>query len=86
MPRIISQRELRNDSAAVLRDVQAGATFVVTRNGTPVAELRPISPHRFVARERLVEDFRRLPAFDAARFRRDVDDVVDQSFGQSSSG
>ncbi|PYY19542.1 MAG: prevent-host-death protein, partial [Acidobacteria bacterium] len=34
--RIITQRELRNQSAAVLREVEAGRTIVVTRNGTPV--------------------------------------------------
>jgi len=48
--RIINQRELCNDSAAVLRDVQARQTIVVTRNGVPVAELRPIAPRRFVPR------------------------------------
>ncbi|MGH8935407.1 MAG: type II toxin-antitoxin system Phd/YefM family antitoxin, partial [Acidimicrobiia bacterium] len=40
MSRVITQRELRNDSAAVLREVQAGQTIIVTRNGVPVAELR----------------------------------------------
>jgi prevent-host-death family protein len=44
MNRKITQRELRNQSAAVLREVEAGRTIVVTRNGTPVAELRPIRP------------------------------------------
>jgi prevent-host-death family protein len=42
MNRTITQRELRNQSAAVLREMEAGRTIVVTRNGTPVAELRPI--------------------------------------------
>lgn len=41
MTRVISQRELRNDSGAVLREVQAGRTIIVTRNGVPVAELGP---------------------------------------------
>ncbi|MPY90806.1 MAG: type II toxin-antitoxin system prevent-host-death family antitoxin [Luteitalea sp.] len=50
MNRIITQRELRNDSASVLRDVQSGQTITVTRNVTPVAELRPIPPRRFVPR------------------------------------
>ncbi len=38
----ISQRQLRNDSGAVLRAVEAGSTFIVTNNGRPVAEIRPI--------------------------------------------
>lgn len=42
-PRHISQRQLRNDSGAVLRAVEAGEAFVITNNGRPVAELRPIS-------------------------------------------
>jgi prevent-host-death family protein len=53
--RTITQRELRNQSAAVLREVEAGRTIVVTRNGTPVAELRPIQPRRFVLRATLAD-------------------------------
>src|SRR6185437_12383535 len=53
--RTITQRELRNQSAAVLRQVEAGRTLVVTRNGTPVAELRPIRRRRFVARATIAE-------------------------------
>lgn len=43
-PEHISQRQLRNDSGAILRAVQQGARYIVTNNGTPVAELRPIQP------------------------------------------
>ncbi|MDO5092908.1 MAG: type II toxin-antitoxin system prevent-host-death family antitoxin [Propionibacteriaceae bacterium] len=38
----ISQRELRNDSAAVLRRVEAGEELTVTRRGVPVARLLPV--------------------------------------------
>lgn len=79
MARIITQRELRNDSAAVLRDVQAGQRMIVTRNGTPVAELRPVSPRRFVPQAVIAEAAERAPRVDAERFRRDLDAVVDQS-------
>jgi prevent-host-death family protein len=75
--RTITQRELRNDSSAVLRDVQAGQTIIVTRNGTPVAELRPVPPRRFVPRAILKEAARRAPRIDAARWRSDLDAVVD---------
>jgi prevent-host-death family protein len=77
--RSITQRELRNDSAAVLREVQAGRTLIVTRNGTPVAELRPVAPRRFVSRAVIAEAARGAPRVDAGRFRRDVDAVVDPS-------
>ena len=46
-PEHISQRQLRNDSAAVLRAVENGETFIVTNNGRPVAEIRPLGEQRF---------------------------------------
>ncbi|MCB0903553.1 MAG: type II toxin-antitoxin system prevent-host-death family antitoxin, partial [Actinobacteria bacterium] len=46
MTRTIPQRELRNDNAKVIDAVTAGETFVVTRNGEPVAELRPVRAGR----------------------------------------
>lgn len=41
--RTISQRELRNDNARVIRDVAAGESFTITRSGVPVARLGPYS-------------------------------------------
>jgi prevent-host-death family protein len=79
MNRIITQRELRNESAAVLREVQAGQTLIVTRNGVPVAELRPIQPRRFVPRAVIAEAATRAPRIDAGRFRADLDAMIDQS-------
>jgi len=79
MSRIVTQRELRNDSGAVLREVQAGQTIVVTRNGVPVAELRPIPPRRFVPRAVIADAARRSPRVDAGRLRADLDAVIDQS-------
>jgi prevent-host-death family protein len=38
----ISQRELRNDNAAVMRGVEDGETYTVTRRGVPVARVVPI--------------------------------------------
>jgi len=78
MNRVISQRELRNQSAAVLHEVETGRTIVVTRNGTPVAELRPIRPRRFVPRATIAEAAAHASRVDAGRFRADVDAVIDQ--------
>lgn len=39
----ISQRELRNDNAAIVRRVEAGESFIVTRRGVPVAQLGPVA-------------------------------------------
>jgi prevent-host-death family protein len=76
MKRTITQRELRNDSAAVLRDVQAGQIITVTRNGMPIAELRPVLHHRFVPRSAIADAARRAPRVDLARLRADLDAVV----------
>ena len=53
--RIITQRELRNDSGAILREVEAGRSVIVGPNGTPVGELRPIQRRRFVPRAAIAE-------------------------------
>lgn len=74
----ITQRELRNDSAAVLREVQAGRTLIVTRNGVPVAELRPIPPRRFAPRAAIAEAAGKAGRIDFQRFRADLDAVIDQ--------
>jgi len=74
----INQRELRNASAQVLRDVQAGQTVIITRNGEPVAELRPIQRRRFVRRAAIAEAGAHAARIDAARFRADIDATVDQ--------
>jgi antitoxin (DNA-binding transcriptional repressor) of toxin-antitoxin stability system len=79
MNKKISQRELRNDSGAVLREVQAGQIFTITRNGVPVAELRRIPPRRFVPRAAIADARGRAGRIDARRFRADLDAVVDQS-------
>jgi prevent-host-death family protein len=75
--RTINQRELRNQSAAVLREVEAGMTIIVSRNGTPVGELRPIRRRRFVPRAVIADVAGRAARIDGAEFRADLDGVVD---------
>lgn len=79
MKRTITQRELRNDSGAVLREVQAGNTLIVTRNGEPVAELRPIPRRTFVARQVIAAVRAVSSQVDYKRFQKDIDRTVDQS-------
>ena len=74
----ISQRELRNDSGRVMRALDQGESFVITRNGTPVGELRPLRRHRFVSASTAVAMFKSAPRVDAAALRRDLDEVSDQ--------
>lgn len=79
MSKTINQRDLRNASARVLRDVQAGQTVTVTRNGVPIAELHPIQPHRFVPRAVIVDAAARAPRINADSLRADLDALIDQS-------
>ncbi|HLI43493.1 MAG TPA: type II toxin-antitoxin system prevent-host-death family antitoxin [Acidimicrobiales bacterium] len=81
MTQTIAQRELRNDNAKVIDAVAAGQTFIVTRNGVPVAELRPIVPARrkFVAKADLVALGADGPHVDLGAFRADLDRIVDQN-------
>lgn len=80
--REISQRELRNDSGAILRAVEDGQTFVVTRNGTPIAELHPLRRKPFVPSADLVALFRGDPVVRQAEFFRDLDARVDQGLSR----
>ena len=78
MVRAITQRELRNDSGEIMRRLDKGEAFVVTRNGVPVGELIPLRRRRFVPRENVVAAFAHAPAIDAAKFRDDLDRHVTQ--------
>ena len=78
MVRAITQRELRNDSGEIMRRLDQGEAFVVTRNGVPVGELIPLRRRRFVPRDNVVAAFAQAPAIDAARFRDDLDRHVTQ--------
>ena len=73
-----SVRDLRNRGGEVLDRVLAGELVTVTRDGRPVAELRPLPGSRLNAHA-LVERFGRLPRLDPATFRSDIDAVVDQA-------
>jgi len=42
----VASRELRNDTRALLRRVEAGEDVTITVDGRPVAVLRPVSARR----------------------------------------
>jgi antitoxin (DNA-binding transcriptional repressor) of toxin-antitoxin stability system len=75
----ITQRELRNSSGEIMRALDRGESFVVTRNGVDVGELHPARPRRFVAADVAVAAFGGAPHIDAGQFRADVDLALDQS-------
>ncbi|TLW92370.1 type II toxin-antitoxin system Phd/YefM family antitoxin [Saccharomonospora piscinae] len=60
--KVIGQRELRTNCAAVMDAVEAGETYHVTRNGVEVAEVRPLPRRRRLTAEELVERHRAMPS------------------------
>jgi prevent-host-death family protein len=80
MAKTIPQRDLRNENAKVIDAVVAGETFVVTRNGEPVAELRPIRVGRrtFITRDEVAGLATSGVRIDRQQFRADLDRSIDQ--------
>ena len=74
----ITQRELRNESGRIMRALDRGRAFVVTRNGVPVGELIPLRPRAFVPSEAVVAAFAGAPRIARSRFRKEVDALIDQ--------
>lgn len=81
MATLIAQRELRNNNADILNRVEAGESFVVTRNGIAVADVVPHTdrnaPPMFpktkdlAARRRVAGQ----PALDRDAWLRDIRDA-----------
>jgi antitoxin (DNA-binding transcriptional repressor) of toxin-antitoxin stability system len=78
MTRRITQRELRNESGRIMRALDKGKAFIVTRNGVPVGELIPLRQRLFVPTEAVLAAFVGAPRIDPRRFRKDVDALIDQ--------
>jgi prevent-host-death family protein len=74
----VTIRELRNRGGEVVDRVAAGNRVTVTRDGHPVAELRPI-PSRGLSAAALLDRWRHVPVVDERRLRRDIDRVIDPS-------
>jgi prevent-host-death family protein len=78
MSREITQRELRNQSGQIMRELDAGESFIVTRNGVPVGQLTPVRRRRAVPVDEALAAFRGAARIDGAEFRRGIDDWLDQ--------
>jgi len=79
MSRRITQRELRNDSGRIMRALDKGKAFVVTRNGVPVGELIPLRQRVFVPTEAVLSAFAGAPRVVLGRFRKDMDALIDRN-------
>ncbi len=75
----VATRELRNDTAGVLRKVEAGETVVITVRGKPVADLvphRPDAPRWLTPSE--VIAIRKIADTDPT-FRADLDKLTGET-------
>jgi len=73
----VPQRQLRNETAALLRRVEAGEHLRITVHGHPVADLVPVQRRAaFVPREQLLAELGGLLGGDV-ELERDIRDVDD---------
>jgi len=72
----VTIRELRNHGGDLVDRVAAGEHLTVTRDGRPVAELRPYRSTPLSAAV-LLRRWRRLPSLGAGPLRGDTDAVID---------
>lgn len=72
----ITQREFRNQSAAIMDSVERGESFRVTRRGVPVAEVRPVLGEPFTPISQIKQAFAILGAGDFEEMRREADEIL----------
>jgi prevent-host-death family protein len=80
--REITQRELRNDNAQIIREVEQGETFVVTRHGVPVARVTPIATGADLRRVRAAKPGRRMGDLTRIAPSRPTSEVLDDLRGE----
>ncbi len=61
-----------------MRAVDAGQSFIVTRNGVPVGELIPFPRRGFVSKATVVAAFAQATPIDLDRFRDDLDSLTNE--------
>jgi len=72
----VAIRDLRNHGGEILDRVERGEAMTVTRDGRPIAELRPLA-RRPLQASLLLQRWRSLPAVDPVKLRADIDDLLD---------
>jgi antitoxin (DNA-binding transcriptional repressor) of toxin-antitoxin stability system len=61
-----------------MRALDAGESFIVTRNGVGVGELTPLRRRQFIDRAAVIEAFAGAAPIESDRFRHDVDRLAFQ--------
>ena len=72
----VTIRELRNHGGEVVDRAARGEEITITRDGKPVAELRPVRRQPLAA-EALLTRWHRLPPVDYRTMRAELDEVLD---------
>ena len=79
--RTITQRELRNDNAQVIRAVEEGESFVVTKHGVPVAHVTPVSTYAGLPLARPARPGRRITQLPRVKLSRPSGELIDELRG-----
>ncbi len=79
MTKTITEAELRNGSAGIMDSLEAGDDFVITRNGRPVGELRPIAVRRSITTTELETRLARFAGMPSGTQERAE---IDEMFGE----
>lgn len=83
----ITQRDLRSRSKEIMDAVEAGQTFIVTRDGHRIGELIPLRRRRrFVPRQEFAAMSKTAAALDLEAFRADQDAAADQELDDRYAG
>ena len=78
MANVITQRELRNNNADIMRRVEDGESFVITRNGKQVASLRPSRRSSTIDTAVLMNALTGIAGDSYTDLRRDLDEIANQ--------
>jgi antitoxin (DNA-binding transcriptional repressor) of toxin-antitoxin stability system len=85
-PTEVSVRQFVNDSGSVTRGLREGKRYVLTINGEPLAEVKPIRRRRFVPTAEAQAVFATAPALDWDEVRADLDTVIDDELRDPFEG
>ncbi|MER5648996.1 hypothetical protein [Streptosporangium sp. NPDC002524] len=85
-PTEVSVRQFVNDSGSITRGLREGRRYILTINGEPLAEVKPIKRRRFVPTTEAQAVFATAPAVDWDRVRADLDTVIDDELRDPFDG
>lgn len=74
---MVASRELRNNTRSLVTRVKSGETIVITVDGEPVAELRPVDHRRrWLSRDEVFADFVQADPALRTELRRSGDTIA----------